>query len=423
MWLNVQNNNKKDLAMFGKLNKHYSIAICVSIVFTIFAIFIESSSNDLVNDTINIIPAFATENPLFNLLSCTMPALSFFAILFIAGCVVANTKNTASWYFKKSLIFAGLAFFIQILKSLNYTILIQIITNDAITLASFYEVLLGNFILVIALCFAITGILKLLKFKSITIAAIMLLIGIVLNLISTTIEITLSKNLILDLFLGYFVISDLQCNFPFFNWFIVFALGFVFHTIYLKLKNKNKFWITLVALSLIATIVYVAVSLNSTQEISQIFNNTDGVFSHIVIWDAFGSCFIVTLLICLCHFIERFFNKTVIKISNDFANSYVFIYGASFIVAQLVCTLRIMFNGASIEYSILDSWIFLIIVLLVCILLSVFYTKFIKQKITPFFRKYSVFISIGMIVLSIIIFVIAINVNPYYAYFGLGYVA
>ena len=103
-----------------------------------------------------------------------------------------------------------------------------------------------------------TGLLKLLKLKSIYI----LLIAIILSMIGGPLAFVINYNKVVNYFVGFFLYTEKEvAYFSFFNWYIFVAVGLVFGEILLKIKNKDKFYKYLLIISSLICIIYVVLTI------------------------------------------------------------------------------------------------------------------------------------------------------------------
>ena len=148
------------------------------------------------------------------------------------------------------------------------------------------------------LALIVTGLLRLLKLKSIHI----LIIGIILSMIGAPLAFVLHYNWFFDYFIGFFLTTteDESC-FVFFNWYIFVGVGLVFGELLKKTSDKDKLYRYTLIISLIILIIYITL----TSIFGFFFLTKDNYYYACSILEDIGFLSIDFFLLSIFHFILR----------------------------------------------------------------------------------------------------------------------
>ena len=175
-------------------------------------------------------------------------------MLSMGVCIIFSRNQEPTYLIKRGICIFILAY---ILNFFRYGIYVLI---DGIIEGEFVEEVLDAFFCQDIFHFAglaliVTGLLRLLKLKSIHI----LLIGIALSIIGSPLALVVNSNWVVNYFVGFLFFTPEACL-TFFNWYIFVGVGLVFGEVLKKTSNKDKFYKNLLIYSSIVAVVYITLT-------------------------------------------------------------------------------------------------------------------------------------------------------------------
>lgn len=333
--------------------------------------------------------------------------LGFIPFLFALGATLNYWNKPTSYYFKRAVIIFAIASAAQLIYGLLSGCIAVSGFEDESGWSFLHLCFSANFLHLVALSYLIIGILRATKLRGILLRIIVIAIAIIFCIVKEQNMMIDSGITILDQIAGFFLPSRGQSEFPLFAWFIVFALGYLFGFILKQTKNKKRFYAISIAIGIISCITICCFSANENQNVISIF--TEGLLAYYWIdaIDAIIICLCAAGLIGVFYFIGNVLPENASKkiLSQNKVLLSVFI--TQWILCILYAAFRVLVLQSNVYVNAIDFWLSFIFYVVILVLLVNIYHKFIKSKITRFFDKYWIVVSVIVIAASIFIFIYA----------------
>ena len=220
------------------------------------------------------------------------------AFMFAMGVGIIYSRNqTPTHLIKRGVCLFLLSYILNFFRygiyALGYSIIEGEFLEDTILALTCHDIL--DFA---GLALIVTGLFKLLKLKSIHI----LLIGIGLSIIGSLIAFSIHYNWTFNYFMAFFFVTteDESC-FVFFNWYIFVCVGMVFGEILKKVNDKDKLYKYTLVISLIICIIYITL----TSIFGFYFLTKEHMYYACSTLDAIGFLSIDFVLLSIFHFLLR----------------------------------------------------------------------------------------------------------------------
>ena len=204
------------------------------------------------------------------------------------------------------------------------------------------------------------------------------LISIVMNIVGTMLVFKVNTgSYILDQFFAFFVATSAESYFPLFHWFIFPAFGMAFGTILKRVKDKKKFYTTLLIPTGIYTVFYIYVASCIDQPFFLVLHELEA-FNRMNITDALSQLVCNTFLIGICFFITGILsdgiNKGISFISGNINRFYCVQW---VLVGWVEFVLRLI--GYEVTQGFVCYSIAIVLILLTWTIVSIYANRLAKQ--------------------------------------------
>lgn len=338
---------------------------------------------------------------------------SFIPFLFVIGATLNFKNKPTSYYFKRGIIIFAIASAAQLTYGISAALIVSSVFPESGGLAYLHIAFSANFLHTIAFCYLIFGILRAVKLRGILLRIVVLVVAAIFCFVKESSLIFDSPYNILDQVVGFFLPSAGQSEFPLFAWFIIFALGYIFGYALREIKNKKLFYIIAIIVGVIACVVVLCVSSNDEQTMYTILTN--GVLSYYWISpvDAISSCIIAAGIVGIFYFITKALPEKIIKPINKQYDVLFAAYIFQMYLFLIIAIIKITAFDSTSYTNVLEYWLLFILFLVLLVVILNIYRVYIKNKLKPFFNKFWIPICICVIVIPIILFICADNIEDY----------
>ena len=212
-----------------------------------------------------------------------------------------------------------------------------------------------------------------------------MLISLALSIVGTLVAGVSTGNYFIDQVLGYFVRTNTESYFPFFNWFIFPAFGLGFGEVYRHLQDKKKFFIRFLPFGAAFTAFYYIMNFCVDQNVFVIFR-TYPDFTGMGTPDALACLVIVLTEIGIMAAIGSLLSDKVMKPFSFISSNINKFYCVSWCL--IIFTYAILDGAFDIHVATdLGAVIVWVVLLTLTWLIIVIYKKWLEKPMGRFFRK------------------------------------
>ena len=256
--------------------------------------------------------------------------------------------------------------FLNLLRNALPNLIAYWFTGKNFFIANAYLVIQPDILSFAGLAFLLMALMKKLKMSDGSILATgfgMNLLGLIMYYVLPS-----TDNFILSQVQGFFFISDAECFFPLFCYFVFVAFGYFVGGYYPRIKDKDKLSTLVLLVCVPVCAIYYALRINfPTPYLPEI--GSDLEYSMVPATDAIGSCLVTLIFISFLYKICRIFFKNglpgFLTYPAEHINAY---YCISYILILPLQTILIAVRGQLID-SDLFIIVYFIIVMILCYLI------------------------------------------------------
>ena len=224
------------------------------------------------------------------------------------GIVYAKKSEPKSYLMRSiSLLIIG-----QVLNLCRYVIpngINYLIDGDELWRKMIFLVFSSDIMQFAGLAFMLIALFRQLHFSELKIFLSAVALSIIGTLIPPEVE---TGSYVLNQFLGFFFLTRSESYFPLFNWFIFPAFGMLFGNILKHVRDKQKFYLSLLVPTGIVTVLYYWLAAYVDQPYFRVLRDLNA-FNNMSITDALAQLLCNTFLICVSFFVTKILSERILK--------------------------------------------------------------------------------------------------------------